>query len=94
LSIFYSAFKTPTLYQLYDQSIGNSGLMPEKSTVAEAGVQFLSLKKLQCEGGSFLPSMPKMQFYTPTIPPLFAGKYQNASKQTNYGIELEGGLCA
>ncbi len=89
---FYSAFKTPTLYQLYDQSIGNSGLMPEKSTVAEAGVQFLSLKKFNARAVAFYRNAKDAILYTYN-PSLFTGKYQNASKQTNYGIELEGGYA-
>lgn len=88
----YSAFKTPTLYQLYDQSIGNSSLTPEKSTVAEAGVKFLSLKKLNARVVGFYRQAKDAILYT-FNPSTFAGKYLNASKQTNYGIELEGGFA-
>lgn len=88
----YSAFKTPTLYQLYDQSIGNSSLTPEKSTVAEAGVEFLSLKKLNARVVGFYRQAKDAILYT-FNPSTFAGKYLNASKQTNYGIELEGGFA-
>lgn len=88
----YSAFKTPTLYQLYDQSIGNSSLTPEKSTVAEAGVKFLSLKKFNARVVGFYRQAKDAILYT-FNPSTFAGKYLNASKQTNYGIELEGGFA-
>lgn len=36
-----SAFKAPSLYQLYDGSVGQTDLKPERSVTREAGVQFL-----------------------------------------------------
>ena len=37
----YSAFKTPTLYQLFDASYGNAKLKPEQGTIEEFGVELL-----------------------------------------------------
>src|SRR5690606_17423972 len=36
----YSAFKTPTLYQLFDPFIGNQLLTPEETFSVEGGVQW------------------------------------------------------
>ena len=40
-----SAFKAPSLYQLYDASVGNISLQPERSVTAEAGLQYFSKSK-------------------------------------------------
>jgi vitamin B12 transporter len=40
-----SAFKAPTLYQLYDAMSGEPGLNPEKSTSFEGGLQYSALEK-------------------------------------------------
>jgi len=40
-----SAFKAPTLYQLYDPNSGLATLKPEKSNSLEAGVQFAAMEK-------------------------------------------------
>lgn len=40
-----SAFKAPTLYQLYDPNSGLATLKPERSTSLEAGIQFAAMEK-------------------------------------------------
>jgi vitamin B12 transporter len=40
-----SAFKAPSLYQLYDASVGNIFLQPERSITGEAGLQYFSKSK-------------------------------------------------
>ncbi|MFX5472300.1 TonB-dependent receptor, partial [Acinetobacter baumannii] len=35
-----TAFKTPSLFQLYDQFSGSTTLVPEKSTTVEAGIAY------------------------------------------------------
>lgn len=84
----YSAFKTPTLYQLFDQSAGNSKLTPEKSIVAEAGAELFSIKNFHGRVVGFYRNSKDAIIYTYN-PSTFASKYLNASKQTNYGGELE-----
>ena len=37
-----SAFKAPSLYQLYDGSVGNNQLKPERSLTQEIGIQYLA----------------------------------------------------
>src|SRR5690606_27756681 len=45
-SNLYSAFKTPTLYQLFNPFAGNTELTPERSFNFEAGVQWFPASKL------------------------------------------------
>jgi vitamin B12 transporter len=40
-----SAFKAPSLYQLYDANVGQIKLQPERSITGEAGLQYFSKKK-------------------------------------------------
>jgi vitamin B12 transporter len=42
---FASAFKAPSLYQIYDASVGRSDLKAERSTTWEGGVQWTSMGK-------------------------------------------------
>lgn len=85
---FYSAYKIPTLYQLFDQSAGNVNLSPEKGSIAEAGIEFLPAKSFKARIVSFYRSTKNAIVYTYN-PSTFESKYLNASKQTNYGAELE-----
>ncbi len=86
----YSAFKTPTLYQLFDQSAGNAELSPEKGIIGEAGVELFSIKSFKARLVGFYRNTKDAIVYT-FNPSTFASKYLNASKQTNYGAELEAG---
>jgi vitamin B12 transporter len=40
-----SAFKAPSLYQLFDGNAGNISLLPERSITGEAGLQYISTSK-------------------------------------------------
>ena len=84
----YSAFKTPTLYQLFDYSAGNINLLPEKGIINEAGVEILSVKSLKARIVGFYRNTKDAIVYT-FNPTTFESRYLNASKQTNYGAELE-----
>ena len=86
----YSAFKTPTLYQLFDQSAGNADLNPEKGIIGEAGVELFSIKSFKARLVGFYRNTKDAIVYT-FNPSTFESKYLNASKQTNYGAELEAG---
>jgi vitamin B12 transporter len=85
---FYSAFKTPTLYQLFDPSSGNSELKPEKSTVEEAGVEIFHSNTLNSRIALFYRNTNDAIVYT-FDPVTFASKYYNVSRQKNYGAEAE-----
>ncbi len=86
----YSAFKTPTLYQLFDQSAGNANLYAEKGIIGEAGVELFSIKSFKARLVGFYRNTKDAIVYTYN-PSTFESKYLNASKQTNYGTELEAG---
>ena len=84
----YSAFKSPTLYQLFDQSAGNVDLAPEKGIISEAGAELFSLKSFKARVVGFYRKTKDAIVYT-FNPSTFESKYLNVSKQTNYGAELE-----
>jgi vitamin B12 transporter len=84
----YSAFKTPTLYQLFDPSVGNNKLTPEKGIIGEAGAEIFSIKSFRGRIVGFYRNTKDAILYTYN-PSAYTSKYLNAGKQTNYGIELE-----
>ena len=84
----YSAFKTPTLYQLFDISAGNTDLKPEKGIIGEAGVELISIKSFKARVVGFYRTTKEAIVYT-FNPSTFESKYLNAAKQTNFGTELE-----
>lgn len=85
---FYSAFKTPTLYQLFDPSAGNVDLKPEKGTIEEAGVEIFASHSFHARLAGFYRNTKDAIVYT-FNPSTFASKYLNVSKQKNYGVEAE-----
>jgi vitamin B12 transporter len=84
----YSAFKTPTLYQLFDQSAGNANLSPEKGIIAEVGAELVTVKSFKARLVGFYRDTKDAIVYT-FNPSTFESKYLNVSKQTNYGAEME-----
>ncbi len=84
----YSAFKTPTLYQLFDPYSGNKNLEAENSQVYETGLQF-SKNQLDVRVVGFYRNTKNAIQYVVTNPAWFTGEYQNASRQINQGVELE-----
>lgn len=84
----YSAFKTPTLYQLFDPSAGNKSLSPEKALIAELGAEIFSVKNCWARLTMFYRNTKDEIIYT-FNPFNFSSLYLNAAKQTNYGAELE-----
>jgi vitamin B12 transporter len=89
----YSAFKTPTLYQLFDPAAGNASLSPEKGIIAEAGAEIFSIKSFRARLVGFYRNTKNAIIYTYN-PSNFSSKYLNASRQTNYGAELEANYAA
>ena len=86
----YSAYKTPTLYQLFDLSAGNKDLTPEKGIIGEAGVELFSKNSFHARVVGFYRNTKDAIVYT-FNPSNYKSKYLNAGKQTNYGAELEAG---
>lgn len=84
----YSAFKTPTLYQLFDPSAGNTELDPEKGIIGEAGTEVFCGQGFRSRIVGFYRHSKDAIVYTYN-PSTFENKYQNVSKQKNYGAELE-----
>jgi vitamin B12 transporter len=83
-----SAYKIPSLYQLYSE-YGNKNLTPEKSTNNEIGVQVYSKnKQSNVRVGGFKRDIKDLiVFYTD--PTTYASNYINRDKQHDYGFELE-----
>ncbi len=84
----YSAFKTPTLYQLFDDFAGNPDLTPEKGMIAEAGGEMLKGKGFTARWVGFFRKTNDAIIYS-FNPSDFNSRYINASRQINYGAELE-----
>ena len=84
----YTAFKTPTLYQLFDPYSGNDSLRPEKGFIQELGLDFTQGKKFSGRVVVFNRKSKETILYTYDLT-TFAGQYLNASSQTNYGFETE-----
>ena len=84
----YSAFKAPTLYQLFDPFAGNTKLNPEESLVAEGGLEWKKMNGLKARLVGFYRNTQDAIVYT-YDPNTFAAEYRNVSRQTNYGAEVE-----
>jgi vitamin B12 transporter len=85
----YSAFKTPTLYQLFDPSAGNADLKSEKGTITEAGAELFSSKAFRIRAVGFYRNTKNAIQYILIDPVFFISQYRNVSRQKNYGAELE-----
>jgi len=86
-----SAYKTPTLYQLFSE-YGNKNLKPENAMTIETGLQYFSKNNKYSGGITVYKRMVKdaiVFFYNPIN---FASFYINQDKQNDVGIELESNL--
>ena len=83
-----SAYKVPSLYQLYSD-YGNKALKPESSTTYEFGLQTESdNKKLNMRVVAFKRDITNLiVFYTD--PTTYNSQYINRDKQNDYGFEVE-----
>lgn len=89
----YSAYKVPTLYQLYDELAGNADLKPEKGTIGELGTDIFANKALRFRIIGFYRNTEDAILYTYNTN-TFESLYRNASEQKNYGGEAEAGYVA
>ena len=89
----YSAYKVPTLYQLYDELAGNADLKPEKGTIGELGTDIFANKALRFRIIGFYRNTEDAILYTYNTN-TFESLYRNASEQKNYGSEAEAGYVA
>ena len=83
-----SAYKIPSLYQLYSE-YGNKKLKPESTTNVELGVQsFSNSKKNSIRLVAFKREIKDLIiFYTQPI--TYASQYINRDTQNDYGFEIE-----
>ena len=83
-----SAYKIPSLYQLYSE-YGNKNLKPEESNNYELGVQsFSNDKKNSLRIVGFKRDIRHLIIFY-TDPASFASQYINRDKQKDYGFEFE-----
>lgn len=80
-----TAFKAPTLYQLFDPASGSAGLKPERSLLMEGGIQMSSFKNSWQNRLVFFGRKLKDGIDYSSISYL----YFNNNKATDKGIELE-----
>ena len=86
-----SAYKTPTLYQLYSE-FGNKSLKPEVAQTMEIGTQWLAKNNKDNLRLTLFSRSVKdvISFFTDMQ--TYASYYVNQDKQNDYGLELEGGI--
>ncbi|MGB3005555.1 MAG: TonB-dependent receptor, partial [Chitinophagaceae bacterium] len=83
-----SAYRTPSLYQLFSE-YGNKNLQPESGFTAEGGVQYFSANnKFTGRAVAFNRKVKDIIFffYNTTT---YSSQYINQDKQKDYGFELE-----
>ena len=81
-----SAFKAPTLYQLYDGYAGEKSLKPETSVTSEFSLQFLGIKNTSARVVYFNRQIKNGIDYSYST-----YKYFNYASQKDNGIEVETG---
>ncbi len=81
-----SGYRVPSIYQLYSE-YGNRNLKPEVTTSLEIGGQYFSDKITGRITGFSRDGRDVFYFYTDPVS--YAGKYINADKQNDFGIETE-----
>ncbi len=87
-----SAYKVPSLYQLYDFDAGNKKLKPEESNNYELGVQSLTNnKKNSLRLVAFKRNITNLIVYYTS--PSWDNEYINRDKQNDYGFEVESNIA-
>jgi vitamin B12 transporter len=84
-----SAFKTPTLFQLFDAFSGNEKLEPEKSTIVEGGLEGYLGSSTRVRATVFHRDTKNAIQYIIINPVTYEGHYYNTNEQKNSGLELE-----
>ena len=85
----YSAFKAPTLFQLFDPIFGNQDLDPEESFNIEGGAQYFVTRDFNVRGVYFYRNTKQAIEFVYTDPVNFISQYRNVSRKKSNGIELE-----
>ena len=84
-----SAFKTPSLFQLFDAYSGNKNLAPEKTNITEGGVEIYPTGHIRLRLTAFYRKTKNAIQYIITDPVFYSGHYENVSHQQNSGLEFE-----
>jgi vitamin B12 transporter len=83
-----SAYRTPSLYQLFSE-YGNKDIDPESGLTGEAGIQYFSTNnKFTARTVAFSRKVSDVIFFF-TNPVTFSSQYINQDKQKDHGFELE-----
>ncbi len=85
----YSAYKTPTLYQLFDHNYGNTDLKPERSQWIEGGVQYYPNNEWDLRMVYFKRNSKDVISFIYTDPGSFEARYVNMGKLKSSGLEAE-----
>ena len=83
-----SAYRTPSLYQLFSE-YGNSKLKPESAITAEGGLQYFAANNKWMARGVVFNRNVKDGIFFYFNPVTFASQYINQDKQKDHGLELE-----
>ncbi len=83
-----SAYRTPSLYQLFSE-YGNRELKPESAITAETGVQYYSGDEKFTTRALFYTRKTKDILFFATDPVTFRSKYINQDRQHDHGLEWE-----
>lgn len=83
---FATAYKVPTLYQLYSE-YGNKELQPESTNSLEGGIQFNNKKAFARVTGFIRSGSDVILFYSDPV--TYASHYMNGDKQKDIGFEVE-----
>jgi vitamin B12 transporter len=83
-----SAYRTPSLYQLFSE-YGNAELQPESAITFETGIQLYAGKKWTARATGFNRRVKDIMFFYYNAS-TFQSQYINQDRQHDYGVELEG----
>lgn len=84
-----SAYKAPTLYQLFDPYAGNTTLQPEKSNSFEGGAEVYTNDNVKLRVVGFYTKINNAIQYITIDPATYQAQYTNINNQKSYGGELE-----
>jgi vitamin B12 transporter len=85
----YSAFKAPTLFQLFDPSFGNVNLEPEESFNVEVGAHLSLTRNLSFRQVYFYRTTDQAIEFVLVDPDNFISQYRNVSNKKTRGMEVE-----
>jgi vitamin B12 transporter len=85
----YSAFKTPTLYQLFDPFSGNKNLEAERSVIVEGGAEYFFQPNFRARLVYFRRDTRDAIQFLLIDPGFFVYQYRNVNRQKSQGVEWE-----